>query len=1376
MNVWLPLALTAAVATAAPVSVSDTRLAVTVSDDGVIAVRDLAAGRLYRTAAPAKPPAIAVRRAAQAPTIDGDPADWRGVAPITIDSTMVADAKSVTGDADCSAEVRLAWDDQGLHAAVAVTDDKLTFPARPEPQWWEHDSVEIWLGARQIGFSLSDGAVLASLVAGPAEGCRTALRRGVGFPDSRVKAAYLLELSVPWALAGSTPKAGDAVRLAVGVNDADGGRREGQLYFPSVWRHSQPDTFAVARLVDEQGRPAAEQEAGPLLSGLRKDGDGLAWTVALPAGQGKTAELQVKLSLVPGGMVAVELDLADRATPIGTLAYPPPLDAAMAAGHLCLAPYAGGFLVPQSGPKWAGREFHGSGGLDMPFVGLCDLEGGDGYALILDTPYDAGVRFARLKREVGEVSVPQAVWYPQTGVFAEPRRMLLAFSDSGGYVGLARRYREVAVRQGLAVPLRAKETRRPAVARLAGAPDVWGGDLTWARQAWRRGMRRCLLNHTSTPENMKAVNDLGWLTSRYDNYVDLLAEQDPAKFNNNHGSLDEVLVKSDGKLHLGWLTWDKKTQYYTRSSAKMLAAAQGYIPGDLATHAYLGRFLDVTTASMLLEDYHPQHRQTREQDMRSRTALFGYVNSLGLVTGGEHGRHWGVSTMDYFEGMMSGGHYSWPAGHLRKPENGAEGISADYRTYGIGPVYRIPLWELVFHDCVVDYWYWGDSTDFLHALDPAITDRKDALNVLYGTPPMYWPNQHGFGRSTEAGWRRLMDSYRRTCLWHEQVMFRAMTDHRALTPDRLLHQSSFEGGYTAVVNFAAENREVTVDHQRLVLPPEGFAARGPGFLLDRRVLDDRVVMRIRARDYAFVDGGGQAINVPGLASTSECTVMVASPDSLRVYGPRREGVPIDAHYLRPSAFVADWDEAGTRVFALTEDGRRREALPVKPRDGLLALPASDELLEVATGAGTKAADLVVGRLVLDQPKPRQGGPLTVRVPVRNDGRTAVRGGRLTLTVDDTEVLGTAVLELGPGAGRTYTFPIATAGLDGPRWLAATARPPAGLAEQLEHDNRAETALVIAPDRALWPAKPLAVALVTGGEAAVDDVEVAAALKLPEGVAAQSVRVREVGGAFVPAQYEGDGTLAWVVPGRLAPGARRRFEVVGQPAGKTTVRPPSGSFWRAESRSVITPVYRLALADGVPGDLSVGALGPVISMFSYSSSVTGWVAENGRLESLETVANGPVRAVVRVRRNLAEGKTIYTKAYGFYRDRIEVVTAAEPSVTGLHSRLYYREPADYRDSRGKTTRIDGHGDDEEKVSGAPPDWVAVVGEGWAHSIVPLVKPSGLTYWDAGSWGGLGYNFGLKESRQAYVFRAGAVPDDFAAQDRARLLGGPKVSWE
>ncbi len=54
-----------------------------------------------------------------------------------------------------------------------------------------------------------------------------------------------------------------------------------------------------------------------------------------------------------------------------------------------------------------------------------------------------------------------------------------------------------------------------------------------------------------------------------------------------------------------------------------------------------------------------------------------------------------------------------------------------------------PSGELVYHDCVVAQWYWGDYNNKL----PTLWDRRDLINALYGTPPVFCSTLR-YGRRT----------------------------------------------------------------------------------------------------------------------------------------------------------------------------------------------------------------------------------------------------------------------------------------------------------------------------------------------------------------------------------------------------------------------------------------------------------------------------------------------------------------------------------------------------------------------------------------------------------------------------------------------------
>jgi hypothetical protein len=113
--------------------------------------------------------------------------------------------------------------------------------------------------------------------------------------------------------------------------------------------------------------------------------------------------------------------------------------------------------------------------------------------------------------------------------------------------------------------------------------------------------------------------------------------------------------------------------------------------------------------------------------------------------------------------------------------------------YQLGHKYRLPLWELVYHDCVVAQWYWGDYNNKL----PALWPKRDLFNVLYGTPPMFMFNR----KSWQAEKERFVQSYQNTCPHVRATGYAEMTNHRFLTPDRSVQQTTFANGVTVTVNF-----------------------------------------------------------------------------------------------------------------------------------------------------------------------------------------------------------------------------------------------------------------------------------------------------------------------------------------------------------------------------------------------------------------------------------------------------------------------------------------------------------------------------------------------------------------------------------------------
>ena len=444
---------------------------------------------------------------------------------------------------------------------------------------------------------------------------------------------------------------------------------------------------------------------------------------------------------------------------------------------------------------------YGGHGICMAFWGVTD--GRQGYMAIIETPDDAAIHIQRVDNRL--CITPQ--WQSQKGRFGYTRKLRYVFFDKGGHVAICKRYRSYARKAGLLKTLQQKGKENPDVDLLLGAVNVWCWEknaLAFVREMKSLGIERILWSHREQPDVIKSMNEMGGiLTSRYDIYQDLMdpqvVEQQLRRVHpdwTQAGWPKDIMLDRNGDWRKGWRVKGKDGQMYPcgvlcdRQAPKH---ARQRVPAELKRHPYRCRFIDTTTASPWRECYHPDHPMTRGDSRHWKMELLRVIcEDMKLVTGSETGHDAAVPYVHYFEGMLSLGPYRVPeAGrNMRKiwdevPERVAK--------FQVGHKYRLPLWELVYHDCVVAQWYWGDYNNKL----PALWDKRDLFNILYGTPPMFMFTRQVWNQNKE----RFAQSYKNICPVARAVGYAEMTDHRFLTPDRNVQQTSFANGTTITVNF-----------------------------------------------------------------------------------------------------------------------------------------------------------------------------------------------------------------------------------------------------------------------------------------------------------------------------------------------------------------------------------------------------------------------------------------------------------------------------------------------------------------------------------------------------------------------------------------------
>ena len=483
--------------------------------------------------------------------------------------------------------------------------------------------------------------------------------------------------------------------------------------------------------------------------------------------------------------------------------YPRPV--ATSPGDLLIMPVNEGISYPVDddtlGPMY--YYLYGGHGLCMGWYGVTD--GHRALLHLVETPDDAAVRVSR----IDDCLCQMPEWQPQRKQFGPTRRLRYVLFDDGGYVAMCKRYRAYAQQVGLLKTLEEKRKTIPAVDRLVGAVNVWNWDtdsVELCREMQSLGIGKILYSGGGSPEKLRAMNELGVLTSRYDIYQDAMNPANFPKLRGVSGSWtseawanDDLMIDADGQWVRGWRVEGKDGEWYpcgVLCDRQAVEYAKHRVPKELETKPYLGRFIDTTTASPWRECYHADHPMTRSESRHWKMELLRYMSEgCGLVTGSETGHEAAVPYVHFFEGMMSLGPY-------RVPDSGRkmivlwDEVPERVAKFQTGHYYRLPLWELVYHDCMVSYWYWGDYNNKL----PSLWDRRDLINALYGTPPMFMFTRQFWKENRD----RFVKSYQTAASVARATGYVEMLSHRWLTDDHQVQESRFANGVTVTVNFGEQ--------------------------------------------------------------------------------------------------------------------------------------------------------------------------------------------------------------------------------------------------------------------------------------------------------------------------------------------------------------------------------------------------------------------------------------------------------------------------------------------------------------------------------------------------------------------------------------------
>jgi hypothetical protein len=353
-------------------------------------------------------------------------------------------------------------------------------------------------------------------------------------------------------------------------------------------------------------------------------------------------------------------------------------------------------------------------------------------------------------------------------------------------------------------------------------PDEWGDGLSvkLLEQFAENGLDRLWLGVDSWqdgfrhPAAIAKAKELGYLVGPYDSYHSIHHpnEKDTWETAQFDLSLYEsgAIVNADGTKSRGF----KKKGYHLSP-----LVAQPYVenrvngiveqmPSDFNTW-----FIDCDAYGELYDDYSATHPATQLDDMNARLARITWIRDThNMVVGSEGGAAYSASVLHYAHGMTVpvigwgdpdmksktspyyiGGYWppEGPAIHIKQVP-----LKPNYLYHYYDPRFRLPLYQIVFHDSVITTHHWGSgSLKFENAIETLAL-----LELLYNVPPLYHLNIAEFEK--HKAW--IKRYYAFFSPLHKQIGGQAMTDFEWLSHDRQVQRIEFGNMVEMYANFGTE--------------------------------------------------------------------------------------------------------------------------------------------------------------------------------------------------------------------------------------------------------------------------------------------------------------------------------------------------------------------------------------------------------------------------------------------------------------------------------------------------------------------------------------------------------------------------------------------
>lgn len=475
----------------------------------------------------------------------------------------------------------------------------------------------------------------------------------------------------------------------------------------------------------------------------------------------------------------------------------------------------------------------------IPMVGVVGTTGG--YQMIVETAMDAGFHM----RSNGGYLAPQINWVPEKGYTGYDRKIKYYFGGASfDHVDMATNMRAWLVSEGLFKTIQEKrdEFSDPTkYDKLYGAGMYYNTsgseedtDSTLASNAGLDYMIISPSDYTTNPGDQWStttrdnVRARGHLTGSYHIYQD---SWDPATgpaaqcYHQGGYNPGTSTYSGYGYVKLNGFsapsTSSNKTYWksgynssacggtgYEVSRRFIYEALQSdtsnrmmkFMVNKMVTDAKLDVVMvDTEQANALVEDYDPAHLMTRRDDASYRRLIAQYHKNNGLIYGTEGGQWWGIPDVDFLDGTWT---LTNTPGYSSSPGTN----QTNSQTYQTAYTYRIPLFQLIYHDQVFSWNRWdGDRFEQFAYFDLTEMNKKKLWFKLYGMMPLL--------RDTSAAEDYVNDvlpAVKSVYDVSSLVTAEQMTNHEFLNASRSQQRTTWSNGITITVDFDAGTTTVFI--------------------------------------------------------------------------------------------------------------------------------------------------------------------------------------------------------------------------------------------------------------------------------------------------------------------------------------------------------------------------------------------------------------------------------------------------------------------------------------------------------------------------------------------------------------------------------------